>query len=292
MKVVVTGSLGHIGKPLTTELVQKGHTVTVVSSNPEKQSAIEDLGATAAIGSLENPEFLAETFTGASAVFAMVPPNFAELDQMAYYKRLGRAYADAVRKSGVKRVVHLSSYGAHLEKGTGFILGAHHVENILNELPDVAVTHLRAGYFYYNLFNFAGMIKGAGFIGTNFGGDDKIALVAPSDIAAAAADELTSPLTTKLIRYVVSDEHTASETAQILGAAIGRTDLQWITFTDEQTHSALEKNGVPAPLAALLVEVGSGIHSGALLQDYELNKPITYGQVKLDDFATEFAAAF
>jgi nucleoside-diphosphate-sugar epimerase len=40
MKVIVTGSLGNIGKPLAKELVQKGHTVTVISSKPEKQKDI------------------------------------------------------------------------------------------------------------------------------------------------------------------------------------------------------------------------------------------------------------
>lgn len=33
MKIIVTGSLGLINTPLTKELVQKGHTVTVISSN-------------------------------------------------------------------------------------------------------------------------------------------------------------------------------------------------------------------------------------------------------------------
>ena len=48
MKIIVTGSLGHISKPLTKELVQKGHTVTVISSKPGKQKEIEALGAAAA----------------------------------------------------------------------------------------------------------------------------------------------------------------------------------------------------------------------------------------------------
>ena len=48
MKVIVTGSLGNIGKPLATELVQKGHQVTVISRNTEKQKEIEALGARAA----------------------------------------------------------------------------------------------------------------------------------------------------------------------------------------------------------------------------------------------------
>lgn len=45
MKIIVTGSLGNISKPLTEILIAQGHTVTVVSSNPNKQGAIENLGA-------------------------------------------------------------------------------------------------------------------------------------------------------------------------------------------------------------------------------------------------------
>jgi hypothetical protein len=36
MKIILTGSLGNIWKPLTQQLVQKGHQVTVISSNLEK----------------------------------------------------------------------------------------------------------------------------------------------------------------------------------------------------------------------------------------------------------------
>jgi uncharacterized protein YbjT (DUF2867 family) len=92
MKVVITGSLGHISKPLTTELVQKGHDLTVISSNPEKRETIEQVGAKAAIGSLEDVAFLAATFSGADAVYTMVPPgNYIDqnLDLFAYYTRLG-----------------------------------------------------------------------------------------------------------------------------------------------------------------------------------------------------------
>lgn len=52
MKLVVTGSLGNISQPLTELLVSQGHEVTVVSSDAQKQAAIEALGASAAIGSM------------------------------------------------------------------------------------------------------------------------------------------------------------------------------------------------------------------------------------------------
>ena len=75
MNSIVTGSLGNISKPLATELVQQGHAVTVISSQPAKQADIEALGTRAAIGSLEDADFLARTFAGADAVYAMVPPT-------------------------------------------------------------------------------------------------------------------------------------------------------------------------------------------------------------------------
>jgi len=292
MKVIVTGSLGHVGRPLARALVQKGHTVTVISSNPEKQKDIEALGATAAIGSLENIDFLVSSLTGADAVFAMIPPNFTEPDQIAYYVRIGSNYVQAIQQAGIKHVVHLSSYGAHLEKDSGFILGSHKVEGLLNALSGVAITHLRPGYFYYNLNNFAAMIKELGFMGANYGGDDKLVLVHPEDIAAAALEELEAPAAGKKVRYVASDERTANEIAGILGAAIGRPDLKWIIFTNEQMQEGLEKRGMPAPIVSKFVELGASLHNGALLQDYELHKPVVIGKTKLETFAKEFAAAF
>jgi uncharacterized protein YbjT (DUF2867 family) len=292
MKVVVTGSLGNVGKPLATELVQKGHQVTVISSNPEKQKDIEALGAKAAIGSLENVDFLVHTFTGADAVFAIVPPNFSELDPVAYYSRIVNNYSTAIQQSGIKQVVHLSSYGAHLEAGTGFILGAHYAERILNELSNVSVTHLRAGFFYTNLYRFIDMIKGAGFLAANYGGDDKLILVHPTDIAAAAVEEIEAPVTGQKIRYVVSDEHTANEVAHILGAAIGKPELKWIVLSDEQMREGLKKQGMPPHLIEKFVEMGASAHSGALCEDYERHKPVLMGKIKMEDFAKGFAEVF
>ncbi len=292
MKIIVTGSLGNISAPLAQELVAHGHAVTVISSQAGKQAAIEALGATAAIGSLEDAAFLATTFAGAGAVYAMVPPNMAAPDVLDHYRRVGRSYAHALAQAGVPRVVHLSSWGADLDRGTGFILGSHQVEGLLDELPNVALTHLRPGSFYYNLFGFAGMIKGQGLMGSNYGGDDKIVWAHPRDIAAAAAEELTKPASGRTVRYVASDERTASETARILGAAIGQPELQWLTFSDEQTHSGLEQAGIPAPIAALYVELGASIRNGTLRQDYDRHQPLAMGKVKVEDFAKEFAAAF
>lgn len=292
MKIITTGSLGNIGLPLIKDLLQKGHKVTTISSNPAKKAEIEALGATAAIGSLDDRDFLTNTFTGADAVYIMVPPGYTETDQVAYYKRLAGNYAHAIQQAGVKRVVHLSSYGAHLDKGTGFILGAHHAEIILNQLSGISLTHLRPGYFYPNLYRFVDMIKGAGFIGSNYGGDDKLVMVAPADIATVAAEELDKTTAAQNIRYIISDERTASEVASVLGKAIGKPDLQWLLLTEEQTKSGLEQAGLPSFFITNILQLNNSIHTGVLQEDYEKQPPIQLGKTKLEEFAKEFAAAF
>ena len=76
MKYVITGSLGNIALPVTKALLNAGHEVTVITSKHRNAKAIESLGAKAAVGSVEDANFLTKTFAGANAVYTMIPPNF------------------------------------------------------------------------------------------------------------------------------------------------------------------------------------------------------------------------
>jgi len=291
MKIIVTGSLGNISKPLAQELITKGHDVTIISNKTDKQQEIEAFGAKAAIGSVEDAAFLKTAFAGADAVYGMTPPNFGAADMIGYYAGVAGAYAEAAQRAGVKHIVYLSSYGADLEKGSGVIRGSHVGEDILNKLEGVAVTCLRPGYFYYNLYNFLGMIKKQGVIGANFGGDDKLVMVSPLDIAAAGAEELTAANAQSKVRYIASDERTCSEVAGLIGEAIDRPGLQWLTFTDEQVRKSRLDHGIAPAITDLLVELGAAIHTGLLRGDYEKHKPAP-GKVKLPEFIKEFAVAY
>jgi len=294
MKIVITGSLGHISKPLTEKLLAKGHIITVISSKHDKQKEIEKLGAKAAIGSVENSAFLTETFRGADAVYTMLPhPNFADpnLDPMTFARTISNNFSRAIQDSGVKRVVHLSSIGAHLDQGTGLILMHHQAENTLGGLPGVNITFMRPVGFYYNLFSFVGGIKASGIIASNYGADDRIPWAAPADIATSIAEEIESPLAGQKIRYVASEELTCNETARILGEAINKPDLKWKLITDEQLKTIYENFGMPKVIIKGIVEMQSCMHKGPFYDDYYLQKPIL-GKTKMKDFALEFAAIF
>jgi uncharacterized protein YbjT (DUF2867 family) len=297
MKIIVSGSLGHIGKPLTIELVQKGHEVTVISSNQERTGAIEALGAKAAIGSMADADFLTVTFNGADAVYVMeslgTGSNFdPNIDIIGAINKIGNNYKQAILQSGVKRVVHLSSIGAHTKNGNGLLAFHYNVENILKSLPnDVSITFMRPVGFYYNLLGFINTIKTQGVIATNYGGDSKKPWVAPVDIADAVAEELTSGFAGRKIRYVASDEISCNELASLLGAAIGKPDLKWVVIPDEQMLQGMIATGMNSKIAAGLVEMNANINNGTIYEDYYQNKP-TLGKTKLKVFAKEFAAIY
>lgn len=297
MKIIVTGSLGHISKPLTEELVQKGHKVTVISSKAERQKEIEALGATAAIGTMEDADFLSATFKGADIVYVMethgassfFDPN---LDLMAVISHIGHNYKQAIQQSGVKRVVHLSSIGAHTDKGNGILAFHYNVENILRQLPDdVSIKFMRPVGFYYNMFAFIQTIKTQGAIVSNYGGDDKEPWVSPLDIAAVIAEEMEKPFEGRTIRYIASDEVSPNEVAGILGKAIGKPGLKWMTIPDEQMLNGMTAAGMNPNIAKGLVEMNASRRGGVLYEDYKRNRPVM-GKVKITDFAKEFAEVF
>jgi NAD(P)H dehydrogenase (quinone) len=307
MKIVLTGSLGNISKPLAHQLIAEGHSVTVISSNAEKQKEIRALGATAAIGKIEDVSFLTNSFSGADAVYCMIPMSMSETNQQAYMHKIAKNYLQALKQAAVKRVVILSGWSANLIKGEN-------VEELFNELTDVSITIMRPGSFYTNFYFSMDLIKGKGLVGKyltlrysglmallrgktgllmgNYGGDDKIVFVSPKDIAEAVAEELVTPPSEKVkIRYVGSEEMTCNEAAKIIGTAIGKPYLKWVLISDKQMLQGLKMAKMPQELAETMVEMQSVMHSGAPLKHFHRNNP-KMGKVKLSDFAKEFAAVY
>lgn len=294
MNIVLTGSLGNIGKPLTEELIAKGHAVTVVSSKPEKQKDIEILGAKAAIGTMEDVSFLTETFKGADAVYCMETFGFfdPDVDYLKYIDQIAHNYKQAIEQTFVKKVIHLSSIGAHTPEGVGILKFHHLAESIMSQLPaDVVIKFIRPVGFYTNLLGQIPTIKSQGIMISNFGSQTKEPWVSPYDIATVISEEFDRPFDQRSTRYVASDELSADEIAQTLGRAIGKPDLKWITVMDEQYLDGLLKFGMNRQIAEDYVAMQAAQRNGSIYEDFNKHKP-TLGKVKLSDFAKEFAVVY
>ena len=295
MKYVITGGAGNISKPLTLALIKAGHDVTLIGRNAANLKELTDAGANAALGSVDDVNFLTQAFAGADAVYTMVPPRYDITSKwIGVMEQIGKNYAAAVKANNIKYVVNLSSIGGHMPQGCGPVSGLNKVENALNSLTDVNIKHLRPAYFYGNLLGNIGMVKHMNIIGNNFGGPNfKFAIVDTNDIAEAAIEELSKlNFTGHSVRYIASDEVTTDEVAKTLGAAIGKPELPWVIFSSEQAFGGMIQAGFTEEVAKNFAEMGDAIASGKMYEDYWANRPASLGKTKLADFAKTFAFVY
>lgn len=287
---VITGSIGHISKPIIEGLVQAGKEVRVITSSPDRVREIETAGAKALVGKVQDLSFLKESFKDADVVYTMIPPIWQTNNWRASMNEVARNYVEAIRFNKIKYVVNLSSVGAHVGNGVGPVDGLFDFEQMLNQIPGLNVKHLRPSYFFYNFINQIALIKQAGIMGANYG-DEKIFLVHTNDIAKAALEELLNPkFSENSVRYIFGDERSGKEVAAVLGKSIGK-ELNWVVFTDEQQKQGLLQAGLPETHAQLFTVMGRAIREGVMQGDVRKNKP-SLSPTKLEDFAREFAEAF
>jgi uncharacterized protein YbjT (DUF2867 family) len=298
MKIILTGSLGNIGRPLTIELVDKGHDVTVISSSANRKPAIEALGAKALIGSMFDADFLTQAFKGADIAYLMETMEAAgdmfdaNVDFIAAITKIGKNYKKAIEHAGVKKVIHLSSVGAHTNEGTGILVFHYNVEKLLRELAeDVSIKFIRPAGFYINMFSFINTIASKGAIISNYGGSTKEPWVSPLDIANVIAQEMDMPFKGKTVRYVASDEVSPDEIAAALGAAIGKPDLKWVVIPSRELLDNWLSIGFNPQVANGFIASQESQASGKIYEDYYRHSP-ELGKVKLADFAREFAEAY
>lgn len=295
MNYVITGSLGHISKPVVEALVKANHNVTVITSKQENSSAIEALGAKAAVGSVEDATFLNQAFVGADAVYLMIPPNFNPAGEWKdFLRKVADNYVAAVKQNSIKHVVQLSSIGAHLRNGVGPVDGLGYLEEKLNELQDVNAVYLRPSYFFYNLFAQIGLLKHAGITGGNFfGTDEKLVLVDTNDIAAAATKALlTLNFKGKQVEYISTVEVNVNDVAKVLGEAVGKPNTPWVVFTDEQNLEGAIGAGIVKTVAEAYTEMGKSLRDGKMQEDYWKSNVTPTGNLTLEAFAEQFALAY
>lgn len=288
MKIITTGSLGNVAKPLVKKLIAAGNEVTVITTNAHHVNHIEALGAKAAVGSIADAAFLTSTFNGADAVYAMMPPSMGPVNMIENIADAGRAYAQAIKAAGIPRVVMLSSVGADAAVGTGPVQGVHHVEKILAELDGVNVTVVRSGFFYVNFFRDIPLIKNLGIFGNNYSGSQQLAFTHHQDLSNAIAAELQEKGNGFEIKYVVSDVSTGDQIASLFGRAIGKPELSWTNIPDEQLKQGMLSAGLPPELAGLITELGQGVKAGLITGDFFAQGAPVTGRIKLQQFADEF----
>jgi uncharacterized protein YbjT (DUF2867 family) len=287
---VLMGANGNITSRAARALLQQGHAVRVIGRSEASLAPLRAPGAELAIGDAQQAEFLARAFAGATAVYTMIPPDYASPDLRRSQTLFGTAIAAALVQAGVQRVVNLSSVGAELPAGTGPIAGLHEQEQRLDALPHLQLLHLRPGYFMENHLHAAGTIAALGVYPSLERGDVPVSTIATADIADVVARELVSGGQRGVLHLHAPRAYTFTQVATILGRAIGRPDLPYVQAERAQGLAGMAAAGFSADVAERMAEMAQwlsgGTHGSALPGAVEVT-PTT-----LEDFAPRFREAF
>lgn len=290
---VITGATGHIGNRVADILLTRGEKVRLISRDAARLQRFVERGAEPAVGDLLDVKFLSETFAGARAVFAMIPPNYGARDFRSYQNIVGNSIATAIENAGVTHVVNLSSQGADLPRGTGPILGLHDQEERLNGVRGLNVVHLRPTYFMENLLATIPLIHEKGFAGTAIRGDLKFAMIATRDIAdRVVAHLLGLDFSGKSYRDLLGQRDlTMQEAFTIIGRHIGISDLKYVQFGYDDAARAMVEAGISENVSGLFIEMSKALNAGLFAvnryRTAENSTPTT-----IEQFAELFAVAY
>ena len=287
---VILGASGNTGSIIANSLLSEGMTVRVVGRDAGRLQRFVRHGAEAFTTTMSDVAALTKAFSGARAAYLMLPPAKSREEQ----ERDSDGIAQAVKESGLRYAVHLSSYGAQVPEGTGPVAGLHSSEQKLNAISGLNVLHLRAAYFMENNLAAIGMIRGMGVFGNALLPDLKVPMAATRDVGDYAAKRLLHlDFSGKETHELLGERDLSmTEATAVISRGIGKPDLRYKQFPYDQVQQALTQMGVPPKGAALYIEMYKAINEGVLIplepRSPENTTPTSFEQFVQDVFAPAY----
>jgi uncharacterized protein YbjT (DUF2867 family) len=156
---------------------------------------------------------------------------------------MAASLVQAIKASGVRRVLALSAHGAGMRSGSVAVLAG--LEESLRSIDGLSVVALRSCFHMTNFLRTIRLIKQAWINAGAVHADLSMPMIAARDRAAVAAKYLMAP---SFSGYQIRDPlgarvYTHREATSILGAAIGKPDLPYVELSYEQYRANLLELG-------------------------------------------------
>jgi uncharacterized protein YbjT (DUF2867 family) len=240
---VILGASGNTGSIIANSLLSEGKKVRVVGRDAGRLQRFVRQGAEAFTATVSGPAALTKAFSGAPTAYLMLPPAKSREEQ----ERDSDGIAKALKESGLRYAVHLSSYGAQVPEGTGPVSGLHSSEQKLNAIGGLNVLHLRAAYFMENNLAAIGMIHGMGIFGNALLPDLKVPMAAMRDVGGYAAQRfLHLDCSDRQTRELLGERDLSmTEATAVIARGIGQPDLRYEQLPYDHVQQVLTRMGVP-----------------------------------------------
>lgn len=291
--ITIMGASGNTGRKIAEKLLGAGQKVRVLSRSEARLAELLRAGAQVLSGDPADAAFLTRSFRGAEAVYTMLPTDRVAADCRAEQDRSGEAIAAAIRDSGVRHVVALSSLGAELADGTGWIAGLHAQEERLRKIKGLHLLLLRPAIFFENFYELLDLLREDGIVGDAIPAQLALPMVATRDVAHIAAHALRA----RNWRGVVVREllgprdMTYAEAIRILGMHIGRPDVRYVQTSYERAARSLIEACRSESFASLHVELTRAF-AEQMIRPRRGRTPENTTPTRFEDFAGDFAQVY
>ncbi|WP_437995203.1 SDR family oxidoreductase [Sorangium sp. So ce185] len=248
--ILITGATGTIGREVVRQLVERGAPIRAMTRDPARAAA---LGREVELvrGDFDDPGSLRAALRGVEALFLLSAPGPS-------ISAHDVATVDAAQKSGVKKLVKLSAFGADLRSRVGdwHRAGEHAVRT-----SGLAWTLLRPVGFASNVLQWAAAIRAGGAVPV-WTGDGRQGIIDPGDVAAVAVAALTSDRHDGRIYTLTGPELlNAHDQVAILEGALGRS-IETTDVPPDRVRDQMLAAGAARELADAVFEGVSFLREG------------------------------
>jgi len=251
--ILVTGATGNVGSQVLQQLRAAGQPVRAFVHDGETAARRFGGGVEIAVGDLNRPQTLEAALRGIDRLYLLAPLS-PELQQQE-----ANAIGAATR-AGVRYVVKHSNIGAADDAGSRFQRWHRAGERLL-EQSGMAWTFVRPTGFMSNALDWAATIKSQGAVYWP-GGEGKLSVVDPRDIAAVAVKALTEPGHGGKAYDVTGPEAlSTAEQVQTIATVIGRP-ITYVDIPDSAARASMVEMGMPASSVDGLLEFMALVRAG------------------------------
>lgn len=220
---IILGGTGHVGSQVAEALLEQHEPITIVTHDPSNVDRWKGKGAEVAVADVCETTALRNVFQRGNRLFLLNPPADPSTDTDVEERKTVASITDALKESGLEKVVAQSTYGAQPGERCGDLNILYEMEQALEAQP-IPFSVVRAAYYMSNWDSALETAKNDGMVHTLFPADLQLPMVAPVDLGRVAARLLIEPTEDTGFHYVEGpDRYCASDVAEAFAEALGKS---------------------------------------------------------------------
>jgi uncharacterized protein YbjT (DUF2867 family) len=261
---VVGGVTGHTGSLVAQNLLERGEHVRAIVRNRGQIYQWKDRGAEVVVADFNDAQALSFVLEGAKGAYLLTPQSVYDLNPLKKWAFQNQSIVSAIKSTGLKNTVFLSSMGAHLGSHTGLAQALHDAEQKF-EKAQIPVTILRAAYFYENWIPTIDAINEKSVLPTFLNPKSSIPMVSVKDVAAVVVDLLLNPVEShRVVELAGPKDYSAQDIIDILEQILGK-QLDLLPFSKGGWEEVWGELELPDEMNDLLNETYVGLNKHKII---------------------------